>query len=70
MRITKDAIDARRLQLETHRMEVLSELNACIGAIQDCMAWLKFLDQPESITINPPAVENEVELIQPASDGG
>jgi hypothetical protein len=49
MGITKDAINSRVAELVKKEQELRSELNAVIGAIQDCGYWLAQLDKPDSI---------------------
>jgi hypothetical protein len=47
MVITKDAINSRVAELVKKEQELRSELNAVIGAIQDCGYWLAQLDKPD-----------------------
>jgi hypothetical protein len=38
--ITREMIDARRVQLESERDELIAKLHAYTGALQDCEYWL------------------------------
>lgn len=57
MTITKEQLEARkaqlqeqRAQLESQHLQILANLNAHEGAIQDCDHWLAELDKPEAET--------------------
>jgi hypothetical protein len=38
--MTRDEIQARIAQLEAQRVELIAQVNATMGAIQDCTYWL------------------------------
>jgi hypothetical protein len=52
MVVSKEAINSRVAELVKKEQELRSELNAVIGAIQDCGYWLAQLDKPNQITNN------------------
>jgi hypothetical protein len=49
--MTRDDVEARRAALEAQRVELIAQVNATMGAIQDCDYWLAQLPpaqaQPE-----------------------
>ena len=47
MVITKELIQLRSAQLQKQAEKLQSDLNATIGAIQDCNFWLAQLDKSE-----------------------
>jgi hypothetical protein len=48
MEITKEAIQARADSLQKQAEKLRGDLNAVIGALQDCGYWLAQLDQPST----------------------
>jgi len=50
MVISKEAIEARIAELVKHEQALRADLNAVVGALQDCAYWKAQLEQPE-----PPA---------------
>lgn len=50
----RDAILARMADLEAQRQAALDQLNAIMGAIQDCEYWLRLEEQ---LRTEPPADE-------------
>lgn len=59
MIITKDSVLAWKKQLDEQRLNTIGNLNAIVGAMQDCEHWLAILEQPEPA----PAVETPVEVV-------
>uniref|UniRef100_A0A6M3IEM1 Uncharacterized protein n=1 Tax=viral metagenome TaxID=1070528 RepID=A0A6M3IEM1_9ZZZZ len=55
--ITREAIEARLADLRAQREQLVGNLNAFNGAIQDCEFWLAEVDKAEqdgdAITTNP-----------------
>ncbi len=47
MNITKAAIEERKLDLLKQADRLKADLNAAVGAFQDCEYWLARLEQPE-----------------------
>lgn len=43
----KEKINARLAELEKARQQTLANLNAIIGAIQECNYWLAEADKPQ-----------------------
>jgi chaperonin cofactor prefoldin len=48
MNISKETINSRVAELVKREQELRSELNAVVGAIQDCGYWLAFLDKADT----------------------
>lgn len=44
--IIREAIEARLADLKAQRDQLIANINACGGAIQDCEYWLSQLDAP------------------------
>jgi hypothetical protein len=47
MNITKDSVTARKNELDQQRLNLIANLNAVVGAQQDCEYWLQKLDEEE-----------------------
>jgi hypothetical protein len=45
--VTREALEERRELLLQHRQELIDQLNATLGAIQETVHWLAKLDEPE-----------------------
>jgi len=46
--LTKEKIEQRLAKLKAEREQLLANLNAYNGAIQDCEYWLGLIDQSEA----------------------
>ena len=46
MKITRAIIEARISMLEEQREQLLAQLNAVVGALQDCQHWLETAKAP------------------------
>ena len=46
--MNREAIEARRVALEAQRVELIAQVNATMGAIQDCEYWLAQLPPEEA----------------------
>jgi hypothetical protein len=46
--ITKDSVIARKEELESQRVQVLANLHAIVGAMQDCDYWISKLTEEEA----------------------
>ncbi len=52
--VTKDSVVARKAELEQQRQNVIGNLNAIAGALQDCDYWIQKFDEPEPAPLVPP----------------
>ena len=48
MEITSELVKARIAQLEKEAGQLRNNLNACLGALQDCGYWLAQLEKQKS----------------------
>jgi len=55
--ITYKMLSERLAKLKAEREQLLANLNAYNGAIQDCEYWLKLIDQPEEAEVTPDGPE-------------
>lgn len=55
--ITKEQIEHRLASLRQQEAEHLGRLNAINGAIQDCVFWLKVLDEQDDVPVIADALE-------------
>jgi hypothetical protein len=64
--MTKDSVLARKNELDQQRLQYIANLNAVVGAIQDCDYWIAKLDEEErqaaqgkAVEVLPPAIPIE-----------
>jgi len=63
MPLTKDAVLKRKADLEAQRTQLISNVNAISGAIQDCDYWAELIDKKENELFDaavPPPVDETV----------
>jgi len=55
--ITREVVLERLAKLKAEREQLIANLNAYNGAIEDCEYWLKLIDQPEEAEVMPDGPE-------------
>ena len=58
--MNKASVEARKEDLQRQREQLVANINAVVGALQDCDYWLSVIEEEErqaaNVTVQPPSV--------------
>lgn len=55
--MTKEKVEKRKAELQVQQTQMIANVNALGGAIQDCTYWIEYFTQEESQVPGQPATQ-------------